>query len=164
MDTQNALQVAESILQSIASQFARPATDRLDATIAAAQLPATVQALQRARFGYLSAVTGLDHPASAAKAGDAPPPAGRVEVLYHFCEGAAVVTLRVIVPYDAARVPSICHLIPSATLYERELGEMFGVTVEGTPVADHLLLPDAWPEGVYPLRKSFAGKVAGAGS
>ena len=60
-------------------------------------------------------------------------------------------------PYDAARVPSVCGLVPAATLYERELGEMFGVTVEGTPVTDHLLLPDSWPQGVYPLRKSFSG-------
>jgi Ni,Fe-hydrogenase III component G len=29
--------------------------------------------------------------------------------------------------------------------------------VEGTPVIDHLLLPEHWPEGVYPLRKSFTG-------
>ncbi len=164
MDTQNALQVAESILQPIAERLARPTTDRMDAAIAAARLPAAVQALKRARFGYLSAVTGLDHPPSAATARDAAPSEGRVEVLYHFCEGAAIVTLRVVVPYNAARVPSICHLIPSATLYERELGEMFGVIMEGASVAHHLLLPDAWPEGVYPLRKSFTGKVAGAGS
>ncbi len=34
---------------------------------------------------------------------------------------------------------------------------MFGITVEGTPVTDKLLLPDDWPDGVYPLRKSFTG-------
>jgi len=163
MNTQEALQAAESALQPIASQLERPAADRVDATIAAGQLPAAVEALQRAHFGYLSAITGLDWPPVAAK-GETPGQPGRVEALYHFCKGAAVATLRVAVPYDAARIPSICHLIPSATLYERELSEMLGVTLEGTPVTDHLLLPDNWPDGVYPLRKSFTGKVKAAGA
>jgi Ni,Fe-hydrogenase III component G len=44
-----------------------------------------------------------------------------------------------------------------ATLYERELIEMFGITIEGTPNTDKLLLPDDWPAGVYPLRKEFTG-------
>jgi len=61
------------------------------------------------------------------------------------------------VTYHDAKVPSICHIIPSATLYERELMEMFGITVEGTPDTGKLLLPDDWPDGVYPLRKSFKG-------
>jgi Ni,Fe-hydrogenase III component G len=161
MNTDTALQKAESLLQPIANEFARPAPNRLDAALLPAQLPAAVAALTDARWGYLSAITGLDLPAGAPKAGE---PAGEssVEALYHFCEGDAVATLRVTVPYGAATIPSICHLIPSATLYERELGEMFGVTVAGTPDPNHLLLPDDWPAGVYPLRKSFTGKIADA--
>lgn len=162
MTTQDALQRAESALQPIASQVARPAPERLDVTILAQQLPEAVERLQREHLGYLSAITGLDWPPVAAK-GEAPAQPGRVEALYHFCEGAAVVTLRVAVPYDAARVPTICRLIPSATLFERELSEMLGVTIEGTPVTDHLLLPETWPDGVYPLRKSFTGKIEAAG-
>ncbi len=159
MDTQTALQTAEALLQPIASQFARPAPDRLDVTLSAARLTAAVETLVKARVGYLSAITGLDCPPAPAKAGEPPAKAGCIEALYHFCEGAAVITLRVMVPYEAARIPSICHLIPSATLYERELAEMLGVTLEGTPVPDHLLLPENWPDGVYPLRKSFTGKI-----
>ncbi len=158
MTTQEALQAAEAILQPVASQVSRPSADRLDATIPADRLPAAVAALQRGRFGYLSAITGLDWPPVPAK-GEAPAQAGRVEALYHFCDGAAIVTLRVAVPYDDARIPSICDLIPAATLYERELSEMLGVKVEGTPVTEHLLLPESWPDGVYPLRKSFTGKI-----
>ena len=159
METQQALQIAETFLQPLATQVTRPAADRLDVSVPADQLPIAVEALLQAHIGYLSAITGLDWPPAAAKAGEPAPAEGRVEALYHFCEGGAVVTLRVAVPYDAARIPSICRLIPSATLFERELGEMFGVTVEGTPVPDHLLLPDTWPDGVYPLRKSFTGKI-----
>ena len=83
---------------------------------------------------------------------------GAIEVLYHFCEGAAVVTLRVKVPYETTRVPDICGLVPYATLYQRELAEMLGVTIEGAPVTEHLLLPDSWPAGVFPLRKAFVAK------
>jgi Ni,Fe-hydrogenase III component G len=61
------------------------------------------------------------------------------------------------VPYHDPRLPSICPLIPSATLYERELIEMFGFVIEDTPDPARLLLPDDWPDGVYPLRKAFEG-------
>jgi Ni,Fe-hydrogenase III component G len=50
-------------------------------------------------------------------------------------------------------VPSICRLIPSAVVFERELREMFGIAVIGIPNADPLFLPDGWAEEVYPLRK-----------
>ncbi len=163
LNTETALQKAETLLQPIANEFTRPAANRLDATLTAEKLPAAVAALVDARWGYLSAVTGLDQPPAAPKPGE-PAGEGRVEALYHFCEGDAVTTLRLAVPYSAATIPSICHLIPSATLYERELSEMLGVTVAGTPDSDHLLLPDEWPAGVYPLRKSFTGKIEVAGA
>jgi Ni,Fe-hydrogenase III component G len=35
--------------------------------------------------------------------------------------------------------------------------ELFGVEIVGTPDTDRLVLPDDWPHGVYPLRKSFTG-------
>jgi NADH:ubiquinone oxidoreductase subunit C len=91
---------------------------------------------------------------------DANPMEDKLEALYHFTEGPVVATLRVTVPYVDPRVPSICAIVPTATLYERELQEMFGFIVEETPVPDRLVLPDDWPEGVYPLRKSFTGLKA----
>ncbi len=157
MTTESALQQAESLLRPIASETTRPTPERLDVFLAARDLPRAVDELRRVKFGFLSALTGLDVPPVPAK-GEAPEAPGQVEALYHFCEGAAVVTLRVKVPYGGA-IPSICPLVPSATLFERELAEMFGVTVEGTPCADHLLLPENWPDGVYPVRKSFVGKA-----
>ncbi len=126
-----------------------------------------MKALIDARWGYLSAITGLDHPwpktaKPAPKPAEAPPePAGptedRLEALYQFVGGAVIATLRVSVAYHDATLPTICPIIPSATLYERELQEMFGITVQGTPETRRLLLPDDWPEHVYPLRKAFKG-------
>ncbi len=156
MDTETALQNAEAMLQPLVHEFKRPELNRLDAWIAAQNLKAAVQALVDAHWGYLVAITGLDVPAKPAPEGEAAAE-NSVDVMYHFAEGAAIVTLRVNVPYSAAVVPTVCDLLPAATLYERELIEMLGVTIEGTPVTDHLILPDDWPDGVYPLRKSFTG-------
>src|SRR5512140_1251930 len=113
MNTDTALQKAETLLQPITTEFARPAANRLDAVVPAAQLPAAVTALIGAHWGYLSALTGLDQAPAAPKPGEAAGE-GKIEALYHFCEGDAVATLRVTVPYTAAIIPSICHIIPSA--------------------------------------------------
>ncbi|HOJ26461.1 MAG TPA: NADH-quinone oxidoreductase subunit C, partial [Candidatus Saccharicenans sp.] len=52
-------------------------------------------------------------------------------------------------------LPSICEIIPGAILYERELQDMFGITVQNIPDGRPLLLPDDWPAGNYPLRKDW---------
>ena len=83
-----------------------------------------------------------------------------LEALYHFCQGAAITTLRVSAPYSNPHIPSVCSLIPSATLYERELMELFGFVCDNTTDPTRLVLPDDWPDGVYPLRKSFTGFTA----
>ncbi|GIV65752.1 MAG: hypothetical protein KatS3mg047_0145 [Bellilinea sp.] len=145
---------AEKLLHPYALNFNRPEANRLDVYLARENLLPAVKAMVDARWGYLSTITGVDRPASAGEEGQ-PAEQGEIEVLYSFCAGAAIVTLRVRVPYTDAVLPSICPLIPSATLGERELMEMFGVKVEGTPDTSRLILADSWPEGVYPLRKSF---------
>ena len=140
-----ALEAAETMIAPWATEVARPEPNRIDARLTAPDLIAAASTLLAARWGYLSAITGLDLGATA----DA------LEALYHFCAGAAVLTLRVRVPCSAASIPSLCALIPSASFFERELSEMFGITIENAPNTDRLFLPDDWPESVYPLRKDF---------
>jgi Ni,Fe-hydrogenase III component G len=140
-----ALQAARTLTAPWANGVATPEPDRLDVSVAATSLLAVVDALHSAHWGYLSAITGLD----------SGPATDALEVLYHFCAGAAVLTLRVRVSRATAGVPSLCALIPSASFFERELSEMFGVTIENAPNTDRLFLPDDWPVGVYPLRKDF---------
>jgi Ni,Fe-hydrogenase III component G len=96
-------------------------------------------------WGYLAAITGLDPSL------DDP----NLEVLYQLFSGPAVLTLRVRAPKENPEVPTLCNILPSASFYERELIEMFGITVTGTPDTSRLFLPDEWPEDVYPLRKDF---------
>lgn len=143
MSTDAALQAAQTLLAPWTRAAHTPEPNRLDITLAAGDLPQAVAALQERPWGYLSAITGLD----------LGPASGEIEVLYHFCSRAAVVTLRVRASRESPSVPSVCAAIPSASLFERELSEMLGVTVVHTPNPDRLFLPEDWPKGVYPLRK-----------
>jgi len=152
-DAGDLLGQAELILRPWAQDFSHPEENRMDVLLTPDHLKMAVRTLINARWGYFAALTGLDLPALA---GD-PNTEGHIEGLYHFCEGAAVLTLRVRVPYSHAVLDSICEIIPSASLYEREFVEMFGVTLLNLPPSVPLLLADDWPAGVYPMRKSFTG-------
>lgn len=146
--TAKALGLAKEITTSWfwSLEIEEPEPNRLDVKLASADdLVSLVTALRVKRLGYLSAITGLDPGLEVEQ----------LEVLYHFCAGAAVITLRVSVPRHMPVVPSLSQIIPSAEVFERELKEMFGVTVSGLPITDYLYLPDDWPDATYPLRKDF---------
>lgn len=59
---------------------------------------------------------------------------------------------------DAAdpNIPSITPDLPGANWAEREVRDMIGVNPVGHPDPRRLVLPDDWPDGIYPLRKDFA--------
>jgi Ni,Fe-hydrogenase III component G len=150
--TEEALALAGDMMENWAWETIteRPEPNRLDATLKSTDdLIPIVVALRVKRLGYLSAITGLDLGVEA----------GELEVLYHFCTAAAVITLRVRLPREAPVVPSLSEIIPSAEAFERELREMFGVEITGLKTPERLYLPDDWPEGVYPLRKDFDPSV-----
>lgn len=142
---------AKSQLEHLASQSERPEDNRLDLWLTPEQLLTGAETLAVSGCGYLATITGIDPG----------PETGELEALYHFCCGPAVVTLRVRVPRDDAHLPTVCDLLPAASFFERELSEMFGITVDGTPNPDRLFLPDDWPDGAYPLRKDFVMEGAG---
>jgi len=81
---------------------------------------------------------------------------GKLEVLYTFDLGEKVLTLRVALEKDDARIPSISPLVPAATLYEREFAEMFGIALQGHPSPGRLFLPDNF-KGAPPLLKQTPG-------
>jgi Ni,Fe-hydrogenase III component G len=129
-----------------ATEVVQPEENRLDVYLKNPDdLVAIVTGLRVKRLGYLAAITGLDLGTEA----------GELEVLYHFCAGAAVITLRVRLNRQETAVASLSELIPSAEPYERELREMYGVTINGLVAPDYLYLPDDWPTGVYPMRRDF---------
>lgn len=131
---------AATLIAPYAESVTKAQDSRLDAKLPPDRLCEAVAAIDTAGWGYLSTITGLDH-------------TDRFEVLYHFCEGGDILTLRVSLPHERPAVPTLCAIIPSALLQERELHEMFGIEVIDIPDASHLLLPDDWQAGVYPLRK-----------
>jgi len=50
-------------------------------------------------------------------------------------------------------VDSIAPVIKGAEWIEREINELLGVTFKNHPDMKHLILPEDWPEGKYPLRR-----------
>ncbi|MEV6736175.1 NADH-quinone oxidoreductase subunit C [Streptomyces sp. NPDC051104] len=70
--------------------------------------------------------------------------------------------VRTTVPHEAPVLPSAVDVYAGAAWHERETHEMFGITFEGHPALEHLLLPEGF-EG-HPLRKDFvlAARVAKA--
>lgn len=162
MDTQELLQQAQEIVKEWTIEVTQPEENRRDFYIDAKNIKLAVKALLFAgRWGYLSAITGMDSPEyqinPETKERKVDPEKGKLELLYHFCNQAAIASLRVRLPYSEAEIDTICDFLPSASFYEREAMELVGVNFKNTPITDHLLLPDCWPEGVYPLRKSFRG-------
>jgi len=140
------IEIVESLKRDLgakALEVANPDRRRIFLKVAAADLvPAVTLLRDRYDCAYLATITGLDK-------GEA------FEILYHFASPAASITVRTQVPRSEPRIASICAVIPGAVLYEREIQEMFGITVEGIPDARRLNLPDDWPDGEHPLRKDW---------
>ncbi|MFM8998541.1 MAG: NADH-quinone oxidoreductase subunit C [Actinomycetota bacterium] len=95
-------------------------------------------------LGFLANVTATDWP-------DATP---RFWVAYELLSIAHHHRLRVKVgvPDEDPRIPSIVDRFPTANWHERETYDFFGITFEGHPDLRRILLPDGW-EG-HPLRKT----------
>ena len=94
-------------------------------------------------LGFLSSVTATDHP------GREP----RVWVVYELRSVRHHHRARVKVglPGDDPRLPSVVDLFPTADWHERETYDFYGIVFEGHPNLARILLPDGW-EG-FPLRK-----------
>ena len=101
---------------------------------------------QKMNFTHLSTITGVDM-------------GKKIEVIFHLNrEGRIGLSLKVQVLGDKPSLPTITDIIPGAILYEREIHELLGVTFKGHPDPSPLLLPEEWPQGVYPLRKNWSIK------
>jgi membrane-bound hydrogenase subunit beta len=86
-----------------------------------------------------------------------------VELIYHFTiyyghhlEELSL-GLRVRLPKDDLKIPTVTDLIPGAIFTERETQEMMGVEVVGIPDGRRLFIAEDVPQGVYPWRKDETG-------
>ncbi len=95
-------------------------------------------------FAQVMDICGVDWPERPA----------RFDIVYNLLSVTRNQRLRVIIATDEAQaVPSVSALWPSATWWEREIWDLFGVTFDG--LADHRrIVTDYGFEG-HPLRKDF---------
>lgn len=75
-----------------------------------------------------------------------------IELLYHLDKAGTLVTIRVLLPPRQDSIPTITDIISGASLYEREIHDLFGIKFEGHPDLSKLVLPDEWKNDSYPLR------------
>ena len=80
-----------------------------------------------------------------------------IEILYHFSLEYInlLISLRVKLDRNKPSVESLAPLFKGANWIEREMHEILGIDFKGHPDMRRLLLPDEWPEGVYPLRRDY---------
>jgi NADH-quinone oxidoreductase subunit C len=95
----------------------------------------------KARFNIASGVDAREH----------------MEILYHFSfdEKDLIVSFRVRLDKSHLEIQSLAPLFEGANWIEREIHEILGINFIGHPDLRRLLLPDEWPEGVYPLRRDY---------
>jgi len=93
---------------------------------------------------YLSFVSAVDFPEHK-----------RMEVVYHlfsFTHGHELL-LKVRVPREDPRVPTVTGIWPGADWHERETYDLLGVTFEGHPNLRRIMMTDDWVG--HPLRKDY---------
>ncbi len=97
---------------------------------------------------FVSTIVGVDRPQQGVI---------EVDIFLVVLGYAPVYCLKISVPRDNPKMPSIVDLLPSALVGELEAHDVLGIVFEGNP---HLRRPVFVPEelvekGVYPLRKDF---------
>jgi len=97
-------------------------------------------------FDNLMCLSAVDYPK------EDPP---RMEVVYHLFSyrHRHTFVLKVHLPREGARVPTVEAVWPVANWHEREAYDLFGIVFEGHSDLRRILLPDDW-QG-HPLRKDW---------
>ena len=113
--------------------------------VAAATIVQTLEHLRGKGFGALMSVHGVDYY----------PEEPRLGVHYELLDMSAVdrLTVKVRVPLDDPRVPSVTPDWPTANFQEREIYDMFGVVFDGHPDLRRIHMPEDY-EG-HPQRRDF---------
>ena len=141
------------ISERLRAQFGDDVTEAVDrdghaeVTVASQRYREVVQTLRDDEdfaMDFLEFLTAVDHQDR-----------GELEVVAHLFSTSCNhhVRLKVRIPRDDARCPTISDLYAGANWHERETWELFGVVFEGHPHLVKLVLPEPF-EG-YPLRKDF---------
>lgn len=97
---------------------------------------------EKLRFNSLMCLSGLD-------LGE------ELQVVYHLfsIEHRHKMTIKVHVPKEDPKVPTVSKVWPTANWHEREAYDLIGVVFEGHEDLRRILLPDDWAG--HPLRKDY---------
>lgn len=110
---------------------------------------------EKLEFDWLNNLSGLHYPAKEVPEESEEKPIAELEVVYHLysMKHRHKLVVKVRVPENNAKVPSVAMVWRTADWHEREAFDLFGIEFTDHPDLRRILLPDDW-EG-YPLRKDY---------
>lgn len=137
-----------NVIEQIRNQFGdkveifEKSKKRVYVTVSKADAKEVVRFLFKDLEARMSIATGID-----TRAG--------IEILYHMAMDKydVMVTVKTLAEKPNPEISTVTDFLPGAEWIEREIHEMLGVNFIGHPNLEKLLLPDDWPEGIYPYRK-----------
>ncbi len=141
----------EDILKDLSTKFAEDIIEIFDKSLKRVYIEIKPESITKvakyifrdlsARFNIASGVDARHH----------------MEILYHFTieDIDLLISLRVKLQKSNLEIDSLAPIFEGANWIEREIHEILGINFKGHPDLRRLLLPDEWPEGVYPLRRDY---------
>ncbi len=120
--------------------------DQATITVDLNHLPEIIKTLYFQQGGWLSTVAGNDERTLN----------GHFAVYYVLSMEEGVknwVVVKALISPSRPEFPAVSPLVPAAVWYEREVRDMFGLRPVGLIDERRLVLPDDWPDQLYPLRK-----------
>jgi NADH-quinone oxidoreductase subunit C len=127
----------------------------LSTTVEPSKIVEIAQKLNSMGFDHVKSVTGIDFPEEK-----------KIDVVYHVSSfedaelAQFILELKTSVDRLDPRIKSLIGVWPSAEFPERETTDLMGVTFDGQPEKERLMLMDNF-EGGPPLRKDFKLKTEG---
>lgn len=124
--------------------------DQVTVTVKTSSLPEVVDWLYYDQGGWISVLFGNDER----------PLNGNFAVYYVLSMEKGVkcwVVIKILVDPITQEYPAVTPRVPAAVWGEREVFDMYGLRAVGLPDERRLVLPDDWPEGLFPLRKDSMG-------
>lgn len=111
-------------------------------------------------YRVLYDLTAIDERARSSRNGQ---PLGDFTVVYHLLsyERNEDIRLKIALHGECPSLPTVTDIWPSANWYEREVWDMFGITFDGHPHLERILMPRTWRG--HPLRKEHPARATEMG-
>jgi Ni,Fe-hydrogenase III large subunit/Ni,Fe-hydrogenase III component G len=153
MNKSEGLRIGESHVREAQSRFPGAirevkwiCDDQVVLDVVPERAPEVIEQLYYGRGGWLSVVVGNDER-----------PINDAYAVYYVLsmeeDDPCYCLVRVEVPRDTGEFYSVSPKVPAVVWGEREVQDLFGLTALGIIDNRNLVLPDDWPQGLYPLRK-----------